>query len=126
MKKTFSMIAVSVVFSFLILQVALPGGALAASGISNPLKGINSIQDFISVVLKFFVNLLAIAGVLYIIWTGFLFVKAQGNPSELTVARKSFLNAVIGMAIILGAWSIATLIANTINGITSSSSSLKL
>jgi hypothetical protein len=54
----------------------------------------------------------------YIIWTGFLFVKAQGNPTELEKAKKSFLNAIIGMAIILGAWAIATVIANTINKIT--------
>lgn len=86
-------------------------------GISNPLK-VNSIQELISEVLKFAVNLLAIAGVVYIMWTGFLFVKAQGNPEELKKARQSFVNAIIGMAIILGAWAIATVIANTINKIT--------
>lgn len=96
-------------------------------GIKNPLKGINSIQGFISEVLKFVVNLLAVAGVLYIIWTGFLFVKAQGNPAELETAKKSFFNAIIGMAIILGAWAIATVIVNTINKITNNNSTaLKL
>ena len=89
----------------------------ATGGISNPLK-VNSIQDLISAVLKFVVNLLAIAGVLYIIWTGFLFVKAQGNEKELETAKKSFTHAIIGMAIILGAWAIATAIANTINQVT--------
>lgn len=118
MKKTFSTVAVLLVISFLILQFAVPSDVLAASiGISNPLK-VDSIQALISVVLKFVVNLLAIAGVLYIIWTGFMFVRAQGNPGELETAKKSFLNALIGMAIILGAWAIATAIANTINQVT--------
>jgi Type IV secretion system pilin len=85
--------------------------------ICNPLN-VNSIQDLISVAIKFVVNLLAIAGGIYIIWTGFLFVKAQGNPKELETAKKSFMNAIIGMAIILGAWGIAVVISNTINQIT--------
>jgi hypothetical protein len=123
MKKTFSIFAVSIVLSFLFLQVTTPFIALGidngtgpSATISNPLK-VNSIQDLISEALKFVVNLLAIAGVVYIIWTGFLFVKAQGNPTELEKAKKSFMNAIIGMAIILGAWGIATVIANTINKI---------
>jgi hypothetical protein len=130
MKKTFSMLAVSLVFSFLILQIVTPittSAAISSSCatnptqttgmLSNPLK-VNSIQCLIEEVLKFVVNLLAIAGVLYLIWTGFMFVKAQGNPSELEKAKKSFVNAIIGMAIILGAWAIANVIANTINKVT--------
>ena len=86
--------------------------------ICNPLLNVNSIQDLIAAVLKFVVNLLAIAGVVYIMWTGLMFVKAQGNPGELEKAKTSFLHAIIGMAIILGAWAIATAIANTINQLT--------
>jgi hypothetical protein len=103
------------------VQQGTPGSnsqqSSGSSGIKNPLN-VNSIQDLISAALKFVVNLLAIAGVVYIIWTGFLFVKAQGNPKELETAKKSFFNAIIGMAIILGAWAIATAIANTINQVT--------
>jgi hypothetical protein len=130
MKKTLSMLVVSLVFSFMFLQMVAPVTVHAAissscatnpnqtSGmLSNPLK-VNSIQCLIEEVLKFVVNLLAIAGVLYLIWTGFMFVKAQGNPSELEKAKKSFVNAIIGMAIILGAWAIANVIANTINKVT--------
>lgn len=99
----------------------LPGanGTQANSkvSISNPLK-VNSIQNLISEGLKFVVNLLAIAGVVYIIWTGFMFVKAQGNQGELEAAKKAFFNAIVGMAIILGAWAIAQVVANTINKIT--------
>lgn len=114
------MIMVSLVISFLFWQFVLPGGVFAADGITNPLKA-TSISGFIADALKFVVNLLAIAGVVYIIWTGFMFVKAQGNPEDLKTAKQAFLNAIIGMAIILGAWAIATAIANTINQITNNS-----
>lgn len=95
----------------------LSGQASGTLGIKNPLK-VDSIQGLIREVVKFAVNLLAIAGALYIMWSGFLLVKAQGNPKELETAKKSFFNAIIGMAIILGAWAIATVISNTINKIT--------
>jgi len=87
------------------------------TGIKNPLK-VDSIQAFIGEVLRFFIDILIVAGVMYIIWTGFMFVKAQGNPKELEVAKKAFLNALIGMAIILGAWALTKVITNTINKIT--------
>lgn len=112
---------VLVVISFLLIQVSMPFVAVAASGqdtIKNPLKNVDSIQELISEVLKFTVNLLAIAGVLYIIWAGLKLVMAQGNDAKLSDAKKSFMNAIIGMAIILGAWAIATAIANTINKVT--------
>ena len=113
----------SLLFICLLVTVAVispmffPDLVGAADGIKNPLKS-TSIQAFIGDALKFVVNLLAVVGVMYIIWTGFLFVKAQGNAKELEVARASFFNAIIGMAIILGAWAIANVITNTINKIT--------
>jgi hypothetical protein len=117
MKKTLSIIGVSLVSSFLVLQVFLPGIALGDDKIANPLN-VDSIQSLISTGLTFVVNLLAIAGVLYILWTGFLLVKAQGNEKELETAKKSFTHAIIGMAIILGAWGIAMVISNTVSKIT--------
>ena len=127
MKKILSIFAVSVVLSLLLLQVIVPvsvfaqvidgPGQASGQGIRNPLN-VNSIQDLIGAALTFVVNLLAIAGAIYIIWAGFMFVKAQGNPSEIEKAKKAFFNAIIGMAIILGAWGISMIIANTINRIT--------
>lgn len=141
----------SVVLGLLLLQVVVPVGVLADVttgdsatpgtvtgdsatpgtvtgvpaanvGIRNPLKA-TSIQALIGDALTFVVNLLAIAGAIYIIWAGFMFVKAQGNPSEIDKAKKAFFNAIIGMAIILGAWGISMIIANTINRITNNNPS---
>lgn len=117
MKKISLLIICLIVTVAVVSPVFFPNLVGAADGIKNPLKS-DSIQAFIRDALKFVVNLLAVAGVIYIIWTGFLFVKAQGNPKELDVAKASFFNAIIGMAIILGAWAIANVIANTINKIT--------
>ncbi len=49
---------------------------------------------------------------IFIIYSGFLFVKARGNKDELKKAKESFLYTVIGAAILLG----ATVLANVIKG----------
>ncbi len=54
--------------------------------------------------------------VLFIIWAGFKFIIAQGNPNELGEARNNFLHVIIGIAIFLGASLIAAVIINTLGG----------
>lgn len=84
--------------------------------LTNPLKsGTNNLFDFI----KLIVNnvLLPIGGVvatMYIIYSGFLFVTAMGDPKKIETAKASFTYAVIGTAILLGAWAISEGIAATI------------
>lgn len=51
--------------------------------------------------------------VLFIVYAGFKFVMAQGNPEELSSARKNMLYTIIGIAIFVGASLIATVIVNT-------------
>ena len=51
------------------------------------------------------------------IWAGFLYVKAQGNPGELDKAKTVFIDTCIGVAILLGAKIIASIIVGTINTI---------
>jgi hypothetical protein len=123
MKKILFGLVISTMICMLVLNVFVPvsldaAGADCGNKICNPLK-VDNIQDLIKTVLEFVVNLLAIAGVLYVMYAGFLMVKAQGNPEELKKAKQAFLNAIIGLGIILGAWAISIVIKNTINKVTS-------
>jgi len=112
-----------IIITAIFCSVGIVPFAHAADTIANPLK-VNSIQCFISVALNFVVDLLAIAAVLYIMWAGFLFVKAQGNPDELKTAKLALLHALIGTAIVLGAWGLATVVANTVNKVTQTQNGL--
>ena len=51
------------------------------------------------------------------VYAGFLFVTARGNETQLGTAKKAFLGAVIGTAIIMGVWVIAKAIVGTVNAI---------
>ena|SRR3989344_340128 len=91
------------------------------SKIINPLaeNGIDSIPDFIHTILagalKIGIPVIALA----IIYSGFLFVFARGNSEKLTKAKDSLLYTLIGAAILLGSWAIATMIQVTITGLES-------
>ena len=64
---------------------------------------------------KIFMNIFAIVAGLYILYSGFKFIAAQGNPTKLQIARQNFYNVIIGTALILGSWGIVILTVNTIN-----------
>ena len=51
------------------------------------------------------------------IWVGFLYIKAQGNPSEITKAHNAFFGVCVGVAVLLGAQLIASIIVGTINSL---------
>lgn len=51
----------------------------------------------------------------FIVYAGFLFVKARGDGGGLDKAKKNLLGVLIGTVLILGAWVIATLISQTVS-----------
>jgi len=51
---------------------------------------------------------------LAVIYCGFLFVFARGNPEKLKKAKDALLYTLIGAAILLGAWAIANMIQATV------------
>lgn len=62
--------------------------------------------------------ILPIGGVLAVlafIYSGFLYVTAQGNETKLATAHKALLYTSVGTAVLLGSWVIAKVIENTIN-----------
>jgi hypothetical protein len=91
--------------------------------INNPL-GTNGPQN-IPAFIEALIGIVLIVGipivVLAIIYTGFLFVKAQGNPEEITKAKNALMYTLIGATLLLGAFVIANAIGKTVDEIKSSS-----
>lgn len=56
--------------------------------------------------------------VLYTIWSGFMFVKARGNPDELDEAKENFKWVIIGALVVFGSWIIAEALKGTVDQIT--------
>ncbi|MCD5390159.1 MAG: pilin, partial [Candidatus Pacebacteria bacterium] len=95
--------------------------AVAGSGVSiklaNPLGTVDTIPEFVKavldIVMKVGVPLVALA----IIYTGYLFIAAQGKPEELKKAKDALVYVFVGSMILLGAYVIAEAIIGTVNAI---------
>jgi len=103
-----------------IIFVNAEGGVTVNTTIRNPLgSGLTTIPAFIEAI----INIVLVVGVpivtLAIIYSGFLFVKARGNPEELTKAKKTLMYTLIGAALLLGSWVIAQAIKGTVDQIKS-------
>ena len=105
---------VAPIISFLLLVVPV---FVFAQGIQNPLNAGTDIPTFISNVLGYIVKIGGVVAIFAFIWSGYLFVKAQGNPTELTTAKTVFINTCIGVAVLLGAQLIASIIVGTISSL---------
>jgi hypothetical protein len=85
--------------------------------ICNPLSGIDSIPGFIQKILEGFISIGIPVIALAIVYSGFLFVFAMGNPEKLKKAKDALLYTLIGGAVLLGSWAIAKMISATITGL---------
>jgi len=97
-------------------------GTNITTSINNPIRSdIDTIPKFINAIVEAVLVIGIPIVVLAIIYTGFLFVKAQGNSEELTKAKKALLYTLIGAALLLGAFVIANAIQATVDDITKTS-----
>jgi hypothetical protein len=86
------------------------------AGIQNPLNAsYSTIPTFIAGFLKVMVQIGLPIVALFLLLSGFQFIKARGNPEKLNDAKNNFVYVIIGASLILGAWVLATLIGNTVS-----------
>ncbi|MFZ2038643.1 MAG: TrbC/VirB2 family protein [Minisyncoccia bacterium] len=104
--------------SFFVMPFIVQAVASTPSGtaLENPLKADN-LDQLVAQGMNIVIYLGAIVAVLAIIWVGFMYVRAMGKPEKIKEAHKAFLYTVIGIAILVGAQVITTIVTNTINEI---------
>lgn len=106
------MSALLVVFLFSSTNVVFAG-----DGFVNPLKA-KSLQELLVQILNAVIFILFPIIVLMIVYTGFLFVAAQGNPTKLTEVRKALVWTVVGALVVLGSKALALAIEATVSSFT--------
>jgi len=93
------------------------GGNDDVVGISNPI-GPDDIQQLLAVILSAIVQISIPFLVLAIMWVGFLFVAARGNPEKLGQAKQALGYTLLGALIILGAQTLSVVLSGTIRQLT--------
>ncbi len=95
-----------------------PGTLFAQTqvGIPNPIRATTVqelIGDVLNAVIYFSIPVLGLA----LIFVGFQFVSARGNPGEIAKAKTNFWYTILGAAIVLGAKGLQLILSGTINQI---------
>jgi len=86
----------------------------AAEGkLCNPIN-VDSLPAFVHKLLVGIIKIGLPIIALALVYVGFLFVAARGNPEKLGKAKQALLYTIIGAAILLGSWAIAKLISETV------------
>ncbi len=97
-----------------LVQLAMPFVSFAQ--IVNPL-GTTNVPNLVSIVLTYITRVGVVVAIVAFIWSGFVFVRAQGKPAEIQKAKELFFYTVIGVAILLGAQLLASLVVGTIKSV---------
>jgi len=100
-------------FVWYFVLFGIVGTAQAVEVLQNPLK-FDRLDQLVAAVLQIVVMVSLPIISLIIVYSGFLFLTAQGNPKKLEGARDNIMYALIGAILVLGAWALAELLANTI------------
>jgi len=112
---------------FLIYAFMMPAIVLAevtivpcepSGKICNPLgDNVNTLPDLIKKIVEgvLLIGIPIIA--LAVVYSGFLFVFARGNPEKLNTAKETLTVTLIGASVLLGSWAIANIISTTITSI---------
>lgn len=124
----FLFVVLSLGSSLLPQQLAAQGTKIPATGqnldikfhLDNPLKTTKDLKGFVDEILQGVVLLLFPVVVVMFLYSGFLFVTAQGNTEKLGEAKKALMYTLIGAAIVLGAEGLSHVIQNTISCIAGS------
>ena len=75
---------------------------------------VGSVQEMITLIVDWIINLGVVAVTLAFIYVGFQFVAARGNPDALQKTRQAFMWTVIGTLVLVGAKVLTEVIKNTL------------
>ncbi len=91
--------------------ICLPPNPIGGSGLINS----QNLSDFLTQVIKLLLGLAGVIAVLALIVGGFWYITSAGNEEQSEKGKKTLINAIIGVVIILLSYAIVTVIGNTLS-----------
>lgn len=96
-----------------------PGDDVEFSFSIDSLLRFESVDDLVVGVLNVLIVFATPIIVLFIIYAGFLYVTARGNPQQIETANRAIVYAIIGAVMVIGAMALATILEGTITALAS-------
>jgi hypothetical protein len=86
----------------------------ATHALTNPLGNVTSIQGLIGRLIKVLLGLAGSFSLLMFVWGGFQYLWSGGDPAKIKKGKDTIINAVLGIFIILFAYTFVTAIINAL------------
>jgi len=83
--------------------------------LTNPLGSITTIEALLTAILNVLLIIAVPIIVFFLIFAGFNYVTAQGNPEKITTATRSLTYALIGGILILGAVALTAILTGIVD-----------
>lgn len=97
--------------SFSLVFLLLP---FATHALTNPLGNVTSIQGLIGRLIRVLLGLAGSVSLLMFVWGGFQYLSSAGDDKKVQKGKDTIKNAVIGIFIILFAYTFVTAIINAL------------
>lgn len=116
--RSITIISVFVFSLFLgaIAQLSPINAAAQGGTIGNPIKA-NTFLELVEAIARAITAIGIPLVAVFLVWSGFLFVTARGNEEQLKRAKTTFFWALVGGAVLIGAWALAVAIVNFARGL---------
>ena len=112
------LVLLSFAFPFILNAQNTTGNPPIPVLIQNPTTAGNSLIEVLYAILKNIIMPIAVVFVVvWIIWAGFSYVTARGNPAAIQKAHQRLLWSLVGAGILLGAAAISGVVQNTIKAL---------
>lgn len=100
------------IYSFFALLIATPASALAQVNVNTPesVRNFTSLGDLIQRVFNITVGVSGVIFVGLLLLGGVLYLTSLGNEDGVTKARKTMINAAIGLVIVVSSWAIGNFV----------------
>ena len=87
------------------------GSCDPATQLCNPLAA-NTFAELVKSLANALVAIAIPFVVIFLIWSGFLFVSARGNEQQITKAKQTFYWTILGAAVVVGAYALASAVVH--------------
>ncbi|MCR4280499.1 MAG: pilin [Candidatus Komeilibacteria bacterium] len=112
----FAMLAIMVLPVMAIASTTPPD--LGLNDAANIGLGDEDAKDIVTNIVRIILGFLGLVAVIIILAGGFMWMTAGGNEDKVSKGRKLIINGVIGLVIVLAAFSIATFVINSLENAT--------
>ena len=94
----------------IMLSAVLLTSLIASTPAFAQTGGVSQIESFIQSVIQVMITLAGAVSVGFFVWGGFGYITSSGNPEKLDQSKKTILYSAIGLAIVLGAFVLSSIV----------------